>query len=324
MPVLMIRDENGNFVPIPALKGADGKSAYEQAKDGGFQGTEEEFIAILGGLLNPVSTIGDEPTHADDKNNPHGVTAQQVGAVPEVYYVSSDLNTELRQGGNKFVVCCYNSATLNSPYKEGLTVFAHGMVITNAHTAQYGTQLCMPTGDNHIYIRRLNGQGISAWAQVADMSEVNSLFGNVNSSIGTLTSQMGELQTNLAGVAAQGTKIASGQYTGTGTFGESNKNTLTFPFVPKGVVISTPSTVASGTANATYFAPATFVNGSNLGFVMQSTEDAERAYSIPLHLLWSDKTLSWYYVNPSTSSTGLTASNQLNYSGMVYNWVAIG
>ena len=57
MPVLYIRDENGNFVPIPALRG---ESAYEQAKEGGYQGTKEEFIAFLNGVLNPVNVIGDE------------------------------------------------------------------------------------------------------------------------------------------------------------------------------------------------------------------------------------------------------------------------
>ena len=299
MPILHIRDENGNFIPIPTIKGTDGKSAYELAKEGGYQGTEEEFIQILGSLggINAAQLVdenGDYGDHLENKSNPHNVTASQTGAIPEAYYASDDLNSELQQGGGKMTICSYHSGTLNSPYKDGLTVFAHGMVITNACSDKYGTQLCMPSGDKHIYIRTLNGQGVLGWEQVVNKPDIN---------------------------AAQ---IASGTYTGTGTHGESNKNSLTFPFVPKVVFISTPSTVASGTDNATYFATATLMNGSNLGFVTQSTEDANRGYSIPLRLLWSDKTLSWYYVNTSTSSTGMTASYQLNYSGMVYNWVAIG
>ena len=39
MPILHIRDENGNFIPITAIRGAEGKSAYEQAKEGGYKGT---------------------------------------------------------------------------------------------------------------------------------------------------------------------------------------------------------------------------------------------------------------------------------------------
>ena len=81
MHVLNIRDENGNFIPIPAIRGGDGKSAYEQAKEGGYSGTEEEFIAILNGLTNHK----DLP-HYSDFGNPHKVTKSQVGLdkVPNV------------------------------------------------------------------------------------------------------------------------------------------------------------------------------------------------------------------------------------------------
>ena len=48
--ILKIRDKDGNFVGIPSIKGDNGKSAYEQAVEGGYKGTEEEFIQILGNL----------------------------------------------------------------------------------------------------------------------------------------------------------------------------------------------------------------------------------------------------------------------------------
>lgn len=76
MPILQIRDEDGNFIPIPAIRGDNGKSAYEQAKEGGYKGTEEEFVAILNGLTFPEDT-----EHREDFNNPHKVTASQLGAV---------------------------------------------------------------------------------------------------------------------------------------------------------------------------------------------------------------------------------------------------
>ena len=312
--ILKVKDKDGNWIDITAIKGEDGKSAYEQAKEGGFTGTEEEFIAFLNGLLNPVSVIDDTAEdHIVDKNNPHNVTAEQTGAIPETYIVSTDLNNELQGGGDKMKVRYYNSTTLNSPYKEGVTVYAHGMVITNAHNTQYGMQLCMPSGDTNIYIRGFSKQGVNGWRKVADMTDINAL-----------NTRVADVEADLESATSQGAKIASGQYTGTGTFGESNKNSLTFPFVPKIVFISTPSTVASGTSSATRFAPATFVNGANIGFISQSTEDANRSYDIPLTLIWADKTLSWYYVNTSTTSSGMTAANQMNYSGMVYKWVAIG
>lgn len=47
MAILRVRDENGNSVEIPAIIGPAGKSAYEYAKDGGYNGTEEEFESKL-------------------------------------------------------------------------------------------------------------------------------------------------------------------------------------------------------------------------------------------------------------------------------------
>lgn len=155
-------DEKGEYVPLQAIKGEDGKTAYEYAKEGGYTGTEAEFIALLNGLTALVNG-----SHYKDYNNPHKVTAKQTGAIPETYYYSNDLNTELQQGGNKMTVCYYNSGTLNTPKSEGITDYAHGMVITNAHTNEYGSQLCIPSGDNNIYLRRFNKSGITQWSKLS-------------------------------------------------------------------------------------------------------------------------------------------------------------
>lgn len=69
-------EESGEYVPLQALKGKDGKSAYELAKEGGYTGTEAEFIAMLNGLTSLVNG-----GHYKDLNNPHKVTASQVGAL---------------------------------------------------------------------------------------------------------------------------------------------------------------------------------------------------------------------------------------------------
>ena len=102
MPILQIRDKDGKFIPIPAIKGDNGKSAYEQAKEGGFQGTEQEFIQLLSALSTSMQLqlleLGDEQSyleeHVANKSNPHGVTAQQVGSL-KVYYSFATLNKEL-------------------------------------------------------------------------------------------------------------------------------------------------------------------------------------------------------------------------------------
>ena len=55
-----------------SIGGGGGKSPYEYAEDAGFVGTEEEFYAASSQL----------PEHIGDINNPHQVTAEQVGARP--------------------------------------------------------------------------------------------------------------------------------------------------------------------------------------------------------------------------------------------------
>lgn len=46
MAILKIRDKNGNIVNVPALRG---QSAYEIARDNGFEGTEQEWLDSLEG-----------------------------------------------------------------------------------------------------------------------------------------------------------------------------------------------------------------------------------------------------------------------------------
>jgi len=160
--MLYIRQENGEFAPLPKLVGKDGKSAYDLAVESGYEGTIEQFTTLLNNL-----TCSIEGGHLSDTNNPHNVTTDQIGAIPAAYHFSSDLNIELLQGGGKMTVCYYTSATLNTPKTEGVTDYAHGMVITNAYNEQYGTQMCMPSGGNNVFFRGHNKTGISKWMKVS-------------------------------------------------------------------------------------------------------------------------------------------------------------
>ena len=94
-------------------------------------------------------------------------------------------------------------------------------------------------------------------------------------------------------------RYETGSYTGTGTSGTSNKNTLTFSFVPKLVMIR------PGTGNQ-YFMNA--INGC-------STAKTDYANSVYASLTWSGTTLSWYYT---------AAAGQLNTNGTTYYYTAIG
>ena len=57
---------------VAGVAGQDGKSAYQTAVEGGYSGTETAFNAALVEM----------PNHIADKENPHGVTAAQAGAIP--------------------------------------------------------------------------------------------------------------------------------------------------------------------------------------------------------------------------------------------------
>lgn len=100
-------------------------------------------------------------------------------------------------------------------------------------------------------------------------------------------------------------KIATGSYIGTGTYGSGNKNSLTFDFEPKFLLI---------VQNGTY--------GSSLGFFFNGNTvlwffgtDATKKNTASL----SSGTLTWY--TPETSSADYY---QLNSYGESYNYIAIG
>ena len=94
------------------------------------------------------------------------------------------------------------------------------------------------------------------------------------------------------GLLDGGVKIATGSYVGTGTYGSSNPNSLTFDFKPKALficeqgdtVIKVAWTGQSG-------------NGTGTGFKVQGN------------------TITWFSGN---------ANNQGNYAERIYNYFAIG
>lgn len=101
-------------------------------------------------------------------------------------------------------------------------------------------------------------------------------------------------------------QIATGSYAGTGTYGASNPNSLTFDFTPKLVYIEGHD--RNGTGNTAY--SAWFVNGFNAAmlFTMSAVQT--------IFADWEDTTLK-FWANGSGGS-------QLNSSGWLYRYVAIG
>ena len=129
----------------------------------------------------------------------------------------------------------------------------------------------------------------------------------------------------LAKLKADDVKILYGSYVGTGTFGSSSPNSLTFPFAPKIVwiymsmdeeeVIKT--TLMGATSNSTYpihvpsipLQYASHVNYSNSSGLCES---AVQKRSV------DGKTVYWY------TGPGADAYEQNNRLGVIYYYVAIG
>lgn len=290
MPILRIRDENGNFIPIPALRGDDGKSAYEQAKEGGYTGTEEEFIALLNGLTHPpaAASLDDDVleeirAHMSNTENPHNIDATDVNALPlSGGTIEGDVNI---YGGDFYPTLKVGSGapdTASLIYTPNKTVDIYNW--TN------GQPTTLSLGNNNSMLLR---DVLKLWVGSKDYQ----IYGDHNAA---------EL-----GIA----KVASGTYVGTGTGGANNPNALTFPFPPKVVFIS----IEGKTDRCDATLP--LVYGSRIGLVFTSTSSNWSTHSaFPINLVWEGNTLSWTYTLNTTSAD----QRQLNISDATYTWVIWG
>lgn len=98
-----------------------------------------------------------------------------------------------------------------------------------------------------------------------------------------------------------GTRIEVVSYVGTGTYGSSNPNSLTFDFVPKVIVIQSSENSIYGSCIV--------LNGTKNAITYPSTNDFSK-------FSWNEKTVSWYNQND--------VDYQLNMSGVKYTAIAIG
>lgn len=221
---------------------------------------------------------------AGRKDNPHGVTAEQVGAFPA-------------SGG-----------TLNgdmSMYHQNLPTFRIGSDYSNVAMFRYTEN---KTFDMHNITK---GQPTSL-----SLGNVNSMLLRDVLKLWVVDKDYkiyGDHNAEEVGI----TKIASGTYAGTGTFGADNPNTLTFPFIPKVVLIALTS---HSKMRVDMTLP--IVYGSEYGLVCCVGSVNWTSHTLqPINLVWDDKTLSWSYTLDNDSTKTF---RQLNHEGYTYTWVAIG
>ena len=132
----------------------------------------------------------------------------------------------------------------------------------------------------------------------------------VLSAIGAAAADMSNVDLEALATAMGATKIATGSYAGTDTYGSSSPNSLTFSFVPKLVIIFSPGFIGIFPIHGltSTYAAAAFVYGSSNGNM--TLGDANYAKI-------SGNTLLWY-------TTGSEALRQFNSKYLTYSWVAIG
>lgn len=92
--ILKVRDNDGNVIDIPAIKGKDGKTAYDYAKEGGYTGTETEFIAKMASedYIIGLSIDGQTITYIKGDGSTHTIVTQDTDTT---YSLGTDTNTGL-------------------------------------------------------------------------------------------------------------------------------------------------------------------------------------------------------------------------------------
>jgi len=118
-------------------------------------------------------------------------------------------------------------------------------------------------------------------------------------------------------------RLASGTYAGTGTYGEDNKNSLTFPFPPKVVLIfrvagmglMTGGRASNDNTDISYSMIAAYP-ASSTGVIGRKSDTSGLVTNI---LSFSGNSMSWY-----SSGFRSGAQSQLNESGVEYRYYAIG
>ena len=122
------------------------------------------------------------------------------------------------------------------------------------------------------------------------------------------------------GKAIPAVHIETGSYVGTGTYGSSNPNMLTFGFEPHVVIVagmsnSNPGTGGDGNVEVGLFFPDILQEAYKASSYFLIGRSGSQYYCAKFED--ATNTLSWYYYTSG-------ASLQLNYSGKTYFYVAIG
>jgi hypothetical protein len=231
----------------------------------------ERLGTAFGKIRLAITTLID---HLSNKDNPHEVTAEQVNAAAKSHtHSTTDINSgtlSVLRGGTG----------LSSPKSGGL-LMGRGSLSCSALVgvgALYAAASGVPTfGTLPVFA---GGTGCSNLSDLAEALTANGV-----------------------------PKIVTGKYTGTGNYGSSNKNKLTFSSAPKLLIVMPASN--TNTANYGGFIAITGMTACRAGGI---TDDVSNASS-QLYFEWGSDYVSWY-------NSGGSAYYQQN-AAMSYAYLAI-
>lgn len=163
------------------------------------------------------------------------------------------------------------------------------------------------TGDLHVWKRTQNGQ--------VDYPVSPNRNAYQEGTSGTTTIEyMGQLGNKV--------QMTAGSYAGTGKYGSSNPNTLTFPFEPKLVIVTgRTNTTADYQSMGIFVQGAQWTFGAGAGKELNTTVFSGNNGAN--QITWNGNTISWYTLCTATTENYRPAA-QLNSSGRTYYYIAIG
>lgn len=140
------------------------------------------------------------------------------------------------------------------------------------------------------------------WSKVLGALGVETFNGRA----GKVTPLAGDYTAAMVGAA----RIVTGSYTGTGTYGVDNANSLTFDFEPQVLILECRHNLEGGV----FPFNTVLLRGDEYGY-LGTVYSADSFTEVSLPLAWDGNTVRWWNMN---------ASLQLNTEGSEYRYVAIG
>ena len=278
---------------VQGVAGAAGTSAYMAATTAGYTGTETAFNTALAEVPNkadkkvPAATGNLAALDASGNLADSGKSADLVKEEVFIATYGTTTSAEIEAAFNagKTIICA------NGNYRVPL--------IQKISTTYYFYWI---DADAIIHRYRCSSSGWSETSYNALLLSGGTMTGNLALAADPTTNMMAATKQYVDNNA--GAKIATGSYTGTGTYGSANPNSLTFDFVPQLVIVYLSATNAnpgSGYWDSMFLYAGgmakTYVNGTVVNFSL------------------SGNTLSWYSTD---------ASSQLNINNLIYYYKVFG